>query len=268
MDLKWLTPMQDYEFDSFLRTIMPVNNMAGYLRRLMDLLDESLAAALREHENRPETPLEESDWEYQHYYEETELETRIELGSTYPAITWSAVLISIYSLLEHELLSIVRHMAKVKGVDKDPEEKKGIFGAQEFLRKHFDMDPSLHIRWPELLLMNKFRNCLAHDRGHLGTKEVEVPFEKRKNFDRDLAIRQHAGQHPDLFYLNNDDNEVQVSSAYCRQSLDAVEKFLNRVIDEGRLWLVRWDEECVVREGAPKVSYLKTRVPFKGERLR
>ncbi len=265
MDLKWLTPMDEDEFNVFWRTIMPVNEMADSLRSFMKLTERSLRDALDEHVNAPKIPYEEGDQEYIHYYEEMEQEAKIELACTFPALAWSSIFLTIYTLLEHELVSIAKHMGKVKGIAAHPEKnkksKKGIFAIREFLVDNFQMDPEIDKRWPELEALNKIRNCLAHDRGILG-EPVTIPFLPPKNYERDCDIREYAEKNPKLVHVGSD-RQIRVGSEFCTQALATVESFLNRVIDEARMWLGRWNElQGIKSERKNRVHYLMPWVPF------
>ncbi len=272
MAMKWLTPMDETEFDTFLRAIMPINNEAHMLRNFITTVDDGLARALADYQKECEKPIDVDD-EYRHYIEEAQQDTLVEIGGFYPMFAWSSTFITIYTLLEHEMISIVKHMGEVRGVTKHPEHgnyvkkgRRGIFAAREFLNTEFDMDPAKDRRWAELDDFAQIRNCLAHDRGILGEPPADPAAPLAKGQERDRKIRAYVARNPGLISIDPD-GQLNLGGGICNHAIDVVEGFLNQVIDEARLWLFRWNDE----KGTPikkpfRTKYLTPRIPFTSNR--
>ncbi len=268
MDLKWLTPMDEGEFNAFWRGILPVNDLANSLHRFIGVMEAGLTDAAVKHEKMASIRYTEVDEEYRHFFEEMEHESKVEVECLFPALAWSSFFQTIYAFLEHEVIAVVRHMGTVKRIAAHPESnkenKKGIYAAQKFLVNYFGMDPGKHKLWPELETLYQIRNCCAHDRGLLGEPADEgvAPTKAQK---RDAIIRKYAAQHPERLFIGSD-GHAQPSRELCVHALKTVETFLNRVIDEGRLWLGRWNESQGIKsERTVRVGCLTPRVPFQSD---
>jgi hypothetical protein len=272
MALKWLTSMDENEFECFLRTIMPINTEAHMLRNFITTVNDGLVRALADYREECEKPIDVND-EYRHYIEEAQQDTLIEIGGFYPSFAWSSTFISVYTLLEHEMISIVKHMGEVKGVDKHPEHKsyvrdgrKGIFAAREYLVANFDMDPANDRRWNEFDDFAQIRNCLAHDRGIVGEPRTDLTKPLERGQARDEKIRDYVARNPTLISIDSD-RRLSLGIEICNHAIDLAEGFLNQVIDEARLWLHRWNEEKRTPIKKPfQTRYLCPRTPFTSNR--
>jgi hypothetical protein len=239
------------------------------MRNYIRLTEQALREAVARHEESAKIPYTEADEEYRDLMEQAELDARIEAESTFPSLAWSSIFQSVYALLEHEMISIVSHMGVVKGLTGHPEDnkknKKGIYAAQLYLVENFGMDPGKHRLWPELERLYQIRNCFAHDRGILGPPAVEG-HKPTKRQQRDATVREYAAKQPDRLHVSSY-GQVSLRQKFSDQALDTVEAFLNRVIDEGRLWLGRWNKERGIEPTRkPRVTYLMPWVPFEKDR--
>jgi hypothetical protein len=265
MNLKWLTPMDEDEFNVFWRTILPVNDLANSMRNYIRLTEQALREAVVRHEESEKISYTKADEEYRDLMEQAELDSRVEVECMFPSLAWSSIFQSVYALLEHEMIAIVSHMGAVQGITGHPEDnnknKKGIYAAQLYLVEHFGMDPGKHRLWLELQTFYQIRNCFAHDRGVLGPSTLKG-HELTRRQQRDVTVREYAEKHPDRLHVTSD-GHVSLSKEFCIQALDTVETFLNQLIDEGRLWLGRWNKERGIEPTrTPREIYLLPWVPF------
>jgi hypothetical protein len=61
MYLKWLTPMDEDEFNVFWRSILPFNDIANSMRNYLRLSERTLREAVARHEDSAEIPYSEAD---------------------------------------------------------------------------------------------------------------------------------------------------------------------------------------------------------------
>ncbi len=177
-----------------------------------NLLQKEAEAAKRELQNE----LQKSKPENEPYVSDKYAEQIWELSDVFPNNFRSAVFISCYSFLEHELLDLCKRLKFKSAFRLAPDDLKGkgIFLAQAYLKKVAGIDfPDQSDEWKEIRVYNAIRNMIVHNNGNF------LPDHRNAQMVRDYAEVQRL--------LRIDEySTFQISSEFVYRVIETIERFL------------------------------------------
>lgn len=150
-------------------------------------------------------------------------ETAHELTRHFPTFAWQTSFVSVYTLLEDDMLAIARTLGQHLGITLDPDDLKdrGIFAAKKFLESLCGISfPEGGRPWQEVLHYNRLRNVIVHSRGRVRGMKNERPIRNYVRGTKSLS-------------LDNLDR-LEVSRQFCFEVLDNVEGFLEALFKLAR----------------------------------
>lgn len=141
-----------------------------------------------------------------------------ELSEVYPNILRGSLFVACISLAEHELISLCKYLHKENKYDLslDDIKGKGIYRAKIYLNKVVNIENS--ISWNDILIFQKIRNFIVHNRGKLDKS------------DNAKEVENYVALNPSVKL--DDLKRLQFSGMFCLEVIEKLGEFFNKLFQE------------------------------------
>ena len=191
-----------------------LNHLREYVRLIEDLLKDRQKEFNSWVEEKASRLSEEQKDEFYEFYSDDHWE----LSEVYPNILRGSLFVACVSLVEHELISLCKHLYRENKYRLlwDDVVGKGIYKAKLYLNKVAGVGNNTP--WENILVFQKIRNFIVHNRGKLddsrNAKEVETYITSNSSIKLDNLRR------------------MQFSSTFCLEVIKIVDEFFSSLFKE------------------------------------
>jgi hypothetical protein len=204
-------------------TQMYVHAELEILRQYLETLDDSLVRKQKEADEEFERRKDELKAKWGKYADDIAGDEAFRLHVTFPSLAFRTTFVLTYALLEQELCKLCEQVQKHRNLALGYRDLRhhGIFAARTYLEKVCEVKYPAEALCKEIENLNKVRNSLLHANGYLGPPPL------RNDTAKALAayINTKTTLTIDSFF------EVELSKAFCLESIETVRVFLKAVCE-------------------------------------
>lgn len=141
-----------------------------------------------------------------------------ELSEVYPNILRQSLFVACVSLIEHELISLCKHLYKENKycLQLDDIVGKGIYKAKLYLNKVADLGKNTI--WEDILVFQKIRNFIVHNSGKIDGSKNSQEVQRYISSKSSITL--------------DDFKQMQFSCTFCFEVIEAIEKFFDSLFKE------------------------------------